>query len=270
MTNTLKKSSTKTSDSLYDSSSSSSIKKRSSFRQLAKLRPLTNSFTSTSLSSAAASAVDDVHIPFSSSSNPLNSSLTLDRSSGKDHRSPNSSSHLFMALKFDDEFECSKFYDFYRVLFTDAHNDDLFNPHYKPSSSSSSKFGSNNNGSKSDRKNSSSNLIKVIYKKITKNSISSPVAFKVINSLSSVDEEAMTMATTNSYMTDIRPAPPRGLLSPITTSSSSSSSSSSVDSHNIIHPHQTADLPLADSSSSSSASSSSSSSSNMLTLKRNF
>jgi len=171
------------------------LKKRSSFRQLAKLRPLTGSFTSSNLSSAA------------------DSSLT-ESSSSKDPKS-SSSSQLFMALKFDDEFECSKFYDFYRVLFTDAHNDDLFNPHYKPSSSSASK---------------QSSLIKVIYKKITKNSISSPVAFKVINSLSSVDEEAMNSNGT-----------PHCLLS------------SSSDTHSI---HSSADLTTPSSS--------------MLTLKRNL
>lgn len=143
---------------------SSSIKKRSSFRQLTKLRPLTSSFTSGSLSSAA----EDSEV-----------------------KNRGEAAHLFMALKFDDDFECSKFYDFFRVLFTDSQNDDLFNPHYKPSSTSSSSSSSNSSSNKQ------SSLIKVIYKKITKNSISSPVAFKIINSLSSVDEEALNNNSNN-------------------------------------------------------------------------
>lgn len=77
---------------------------------------------------------------------------------------------LFAAIRFEDELECSRFYDFYRGLFVDAANDDLFNPRFKVQKKS---------------------FANIIYKKINKNSISSPVAFNHVNSLSVVLEESL-------------------------------------------------------------------------------
>ena len=73
--------------------------------------------------------------------------------------------YIFAAIRFNSEFECSKFFDFYRNLFVDSQNDDLFNPHFHKGTSKIS-------------------MMRVFLKKITKNSISSPVAFHHINSLS--------------------------------------------------------------------------------------
>ena len=79
--------------------------------------------------------------------------------------------YVFAAVKFDNDFECSRFYDFYRLLFNNPKNEDLFNPNYKvPSSVKTS-------------------LFQIFYKKIAKNSISSPVQFRHINSLSIQDED---------------------------------------------------------------------------------
>jgi hypothetical protein len=117
-------------------------------------------------------------------------------------------SFQFGVLKFEDDFECAKFYDFYRDLFADSHNDDLFNPHYKPSVSgqstrnkSSSQVmsgsvsssalcasGAANTGA-SSVSSSATNMIKCLYKKITKSAISSPVAFNHVNSLPVLGEE---------------------------------------------------------------------------------
>ena len=76
---------------------------------------------------------------------------------------------IFAAIRFGNEFECSKFYDFYRNLFVDSQNDDLFNPHYS-------------------RTPNKINMMKIFLKKITKSSISSPVAFQHVNSLSMGNE----------------------------------------------------------------------------------
>jgi hypothetical protein len=120
----------------------------------------------------------------------------------------------FGVLKFDSEFECAKFYDFYRALFTDAAHDDLFNPHFNlnnslrrknnsiilskmtNSMSESSSLTNRKSDSTSSSKtsniknnNNQSSLIKCLYKKITKSAISNPVAFNHINSLSMVCEE---------------------------------------------------------------------------------
>ena len=72
---------------------------------------------------------------------------------------------VFAALQFSSEFECSKFYDFYRALLVDSQNDDLFNPHCS-------------------RPQGKMAVMKVFLKKITKSSISGPVAFRHVNSLS--------------------------------------------------------------------------------------
>lgn len=147
--------------------SSKALKKKSSFRPMAKFRPLTSSLTAANLASTADSfstmptSVSAANLPYSQN--------------GKMDKDNKTSQSLFMALRFYDEFECSKFYDFYRVLFVDSNNDDLFNPHYKPSSKTS--------------------IIKIFYKKITKNSISSPVAFNHVNSLSIVDEEKLNRSS---------------------------------------------------------------------------
>lgn len=81
---------------------------------------------------------------------------------------------VFAALRFSSEFECSKFYDFYRNLFVDSQNDDLFNPHYSKQQQVIQK--------------GKLNMMKVFLKKITKSSISSPVAFQHVNSLSMANE----------------------------------------------------------------------------------
>ena len=88
----------------------------------------------------------------------------------KDKDKTSSRPCLFAAIRFEDELECSKFYDFYRGLFVDSANDDLFNPRFKPQKKS---------------------FASTIYKKISKNSISSPVAFNHVNSLSVVQEESI-------------------------------------------------------------------------------
>ncbi len=82
--------------------------------------------------------------------------------------------YVFAAVKFDNDFECSRFYDFYRLLFNNPKNHDLFNPNYSYKSASNVK----------------NNLFQIFYKKIAKNSISSPCAFRHINSLSIQDEDA--------------------------------------------------------------------------------
>jgi hypothetical protein len=171
---------------------STKLKKKSSFRQIAKFR----TFTSTSVPS---------NVGIEAASGEMHRSSSM---SGRDKEAASSggnSCSLFIALKFYDEFECSKFYDHYRVLFVDSHNDDLFNPHFKASAKP--------------------NLIKIFYKKITKNSISSPVAFNHVNSLSIVHEEttvglggSMVAATANNASSS---------------SSSSSSTSSSCDDQSI-------------------------------------
>lgn len=76
---------------------------------------------------------------------------------------------IFAAIRFNNEFECSKFYDFYRNLFVDSQNDDLFNPNHS-------------------RTPNKLNMMKIFLKKITKSSISSPVAFQHVNSLSMGNE----------------------------------------------------------------------------------
>ena len=86
---------------------------------------------------------------------------------------------IFAALRFENDFECSKFFDFYRNLFVDSKNDDLFNPHYKPSTEKTSS-------------------IRVCLKKITKSSISSPCAFHHINSLSVVEENEFSSSSSSS------------------------------------------------------------------------
>jgi hypothetical protein len=89
-----------------------------------------------------------------------------------------SSPYIFGALKFESDFECSRFFDFYRNLFVNSQNDDLFNPHFKQSKSSSS-----------TTTTTTSSLMRFLCKKINKNCISSPCAFQHINSLSMVNEE---------------------------------------------------------------------------------
>ncbi|CAF1004187.1 unnamed protein product [Brachionus calyciflorus] len=111
--------------------------------------------------------------------------------------------YTFAAIRFDDELECSKFYDFYRSLYVDSTNDDLFNPHYKPLKKASS-------------------FCNTIYKRITKNSISSPVAFNHVNSLSIVFEE-------NTFCNNLN-----NTSSLSSTSSPSSSSSSASDTQSIV------------------------------------
>jgi hypothetical protein len=101
--------------------------------------------------------------------------------------SGSSSEFVFGALKFDSEFECSKFYDYYRSLFVDVKNDDLFNPNFNWNAKQTS-------GSKSSKEKSSANIVKILYRKITKNSISSPCAFHHINGLSILNKEAMLAA----------------------------------------------------------------------------
>lgn len=81
---------------------------------------------------------------------------------------------VFAALRFSSEFECSKFYDFYRNLYVDSQNDELFNPHYSKQQQVMPK--------------GKLNMMKVFLKKITKSSISSPVAFQHVNSLSMANE----------------------------------------------------------------------------------
>ncbi|RMZ93114.1 hypothetical protein BpHYR1_022849, partial [Brachionus plicatilis] len=94
----------------------------------------------------------------------------VQESSKKEKNKTGPRTSLFAAIRFDDELECSRFYDFYRGLFVDAANDDLFNPRFKPQKKS---------------------FANTIYKKISKNSISSPVAFNHVNSLSVVFEESL-------------------------------------------------------------------------------
>lgn len=81
---------------------------------------------------------------------------------------------VFAALRFSSEFECSKFYDFYRNLYVDSQHDELFNPHYSKQQQVMPK--------------GKLNMMKVFLKKITKSSISSPVAFQHVNSLSMANE----------------------------------------------------------------------------------
>lgn len=88
-------------------------------------------------------------------------------SSANDQNRP----YVFAAVKFENDFECSRFYDFYRLLFNNLKNEELFNPNYKVPSNSKSK------------------LFQIFYKKIAKNSISSPVQFRHVNSLSIQDED---------------------------------------------------------------------------------
>ncbi len=85
----------------------------------------------------------------------------------------NTAGFVFAAVRFASDFECSKFYDFYRSLIVDAQNDDLFNPGHVRSGQKGSRL---------------SGVAKVL-RKITKSSISSPVAFQHVNSLSVVDEK---------------------------------------------------------------------------------
>ncbi len=85
----------------------------------------------------------------------------------------NTTGFVFAALRFTSDFECSKFYDFYRELIVDAQNDELFNPNYV----------------KSGQKSSRLSGVAKVFRKIIKSSISSPVAFQHINSLSMVDED---------------------------------------------------------------------------------
>lgn len=89
------------------------------------------------------------------------------------NKSQSGEGFIFAAIRFNNDFECSKFYDFYRNLFVDSQNDDLFNPHYAAQRPAVGKM----------------NMMKVFLKKITKNSISSPVAFQHVNSLSMVGEK---------------------------------------------------------------------------------
>lgn len=112
----------------------------------------------------------------------------------------------FGVLKFDDEFECAKFYDFYRNLFTDSQNDDLFNPHFKssdsshnmPSSFSSSALSTTTATNSGGNASNKFNTIKCLYKKITKAAISSPVAFKHINSVPMLGESEYATSHYNS------------------------------------------------------------------------
>ena len=81
--------------------------------------------------------------------------------------------YVFAAIKFDSDFECSRFYDFYRLLFNNSKNDDLFNPNFKQSAITKK-----------------TNLFQIFYKKIAKNSISSPCAFHHINSLTLTEDDS--------------------------------------------------------------------------------
>jgi hypothetical protein len=67
------------------------------------------------------------------------------------------------ALEFKNEFECSRFYDYYRSIAFDVKNRDLFDINYKPK-----------------RKD---NIIRIFCRRITKDAISSPCAFQHINSI---------------------------------------------------------------------------------------
>ena len=101
------------------------------------------------------------------------------------------SDYIFGALKFENEFECSKFYDYYRTLLVDSKNDDLFNPNFNYVNKSATISGNSSiSFMKSKEKNSTNNIVKILYKKITKNSISSPCAFTHVNGLTVLNEEA--------------------------------------------------------------------------------
>jgi hypothetical protein len=95
--------------------------------------------------------------------------------------------YLFAAIKFHSEFECARFYDFYRNLSMNSQHDDLFNPHFLQNRQQTHQ--------QSDKLKSKPNIIKTLCKKISKHSISSPCAFHHINSLSIVDEESNFLHT---------------------------------------------------------------------------
>lgn len=141
-----------------------------------KSRPMSISNTvSSNLSAAAAaysfrSSISSNDMKFLDSTYNEYSDFNLLRSIKLNGDNKNSQPYIFAALKFDNEFECSKFFEFYRILFSNSQNEDLFNPHYKPTNKTS--------------------FIKCFLKKITKNSISSPCAFHHINSLTIVNEES--------------------------------------------------------------------------------
>ena len=94
---------------------------------------------------------------------------------------------VFAAIKFESDFECSRFYEFYRLLSNNGKNEDLFNPSYKATSQAKAP-----------------SLIQTIYKKIAKNSISSPCAFHHINSLSITGERDTNDENDNDYDDYIR------------------------------------------------------------------
>jgi hypothetical protein len=136
------------------------------------------------------------------------SSLSYEQQQSLNIKSSNTMSNLndkneyiFGAIKFDNDFECSKFYDYYRTLLVDRKNDDLFNPNFNFVNKSATISGSNSlSFMKSKEKSSSNNIVKILYKKITKNSISSPCAFTHVNGLTVLSEESHLNTPSNNNL----------------------------------------------------------------------
>jgi len=121
------------------------------------------------------------------STNELGKFLQSQFSSSLSNENSNNEAFSFAAIKFHSEFECARFYDFYRNLSMNSQHDDLFNPHYVQSRQQMQQ--------QNEKLKCKPNIIKSLCKKINKHSISSPCAFHHINSLSVVDEESNFLHT---------------------------------------------------------------------------